>query len=98
MDIFSFQKNTHLAAVYYNNKKSNLFRIKVDVTLVDLKHQLDQLNGRLKCRDARRVVNIERDVGEICSRFIRPRTFDEIAACMVEPEDNEDEVFNLSDP
>jgi hypothetical protein len=30
--------------------------------------------------------------------LIRPRTFDKIVAYMVEPEDNEDEGINLSDP
>jgi hypothetical protein len=37
-------------------------------------------------------------VQDICSSLIRPRTFDEIVAYMVDPEDNEDEVINLSDP
>ncbi|MCI63906.1 hypothetical protein A2U01_0085163, partial [Trifolium medium] len=46
-------------AVYYNNGKPNLFSVNVDVKLLDLKHQLDQLNGRLNCCDARRVDDVE---------------------------------------
>jgi hypothetical protein len=38
-------------------------------------------------------------VEDICSNFILPRTFDEIAACMVEPEeDDEVEAINLFEP
>ncbi|MCI13049.1 photosystem I P700 chlorophyll a apoprotein [Trifolium medium] len=44
--------------------------------------------------DAALVIYIQ----DSCSSLIRPRTFDEIAACMVEPENDEDEVVNLSDP
>ncbi|MCI76786.1 hypothetical protein A2U01_0098056, partial [Trifolium medium] len=40
MDIYPVKKNTHLTAVYYNNGKSNLFKIHIDVTLADLKLQL----------------------------------------------------------
>jgi hypothetical protein len=40
MEILEFGQNTHLDAVYYNHVKSNLFRIHIDVRLVDLKHQL----------------------------------------------------------
>jgi hypothetical protein len=36
-----------------------------------------------------------RSVHDICSSFILPMTFDEIATCMIESED--DEVVNLSD-
>jgi hypothetical protein len=40
-----------------------------------------------------------RSVEDICSNLIHPRTFDEIAACMVEPEeDDEVETINLSEP
>jgi hypothetical protein len=39
-----------------------------------------------------------RSVEAICSNLIRPRTFAEIAACMVEPEDDEVEEINLSEP
>ncbi|MCI46120.1 hypothetical protein A2U01_0067360, partial [Trifolium medium] len=59
MDIYPVERNTHLVAVYYNKGKTNLFRINVDVTLCDLNHQLDQLNGRLNCRDARREADVE---------------------------------------
>ncbi|MCI41585.1 hypothetical protein A2U01_0062818, partial [Trifolium medium] len=59
MDIYPVERNTHLVAVYYNNEKPNLFRINVNVTLCDLKHQLDQHNGHLNCRDASRVADVE---------------------------------------
>jgi hypothetical protein len=40
-----------------------------------------------------------RSVEDICSNLICPRTFDEIAACMVESEeDDEVEAINLSKP
>ncbi|MCH80629.1 hypothetical protein A2U01_0001399, partial [Trifolium medium] len=67
MDIYKVRKNTHLVAVCYNNGKPNLFRIHVDVTMADLKHQMDQLNDRLNCRDARRVVSVEYRRLSICS-------------------------------
>ncbi|KAK2390602.1 hypothetical protein QL285_064125 [Trifolium repens] len=39
-----------------------------------------------------------RSVESICSNLIRPRTFDEIAACMIQPgEEDEVESVNLSD-
>ena len=44
MDIYLVDPNTMLAAVYFNGGKPNLFRVLVDVTLVDLKDQLDQIN------------------------------------------------------
>jgi hypothetical protein len=53
MDIYQVLNNTHLAAVYYNNRKLNLFRFHVDVTLADVNHQLDQLNDLsqlLRCK------------------------------------------------
>jgi hypothetical protein len=59
MEILVIQKNTHLVAVYYNNKKTSLFMIHVDVTLADLKHQLSQLNGCLNCQNVRTVVDVE---------------------------------------
>ncbi|KAK2381140.1 hypothetical protein QL285_068772 [Trifolium repens] len=110
----------------------NLFRLHVDVSLGDLKHQLIQLNGCVNHRDQRRVTDIEyrrpsvcsdgtvlftsmklqtdgdvrtmfsifsqfmtkgpieqdtrlvRSVEDKCSNLIRPRTFDEIAACMIQ--------------
>jgi hypothetical protein len=40
-----------------------------------------------------------RSVEDICSNLICPRTFDEIAACMVEPEEEDEvEAINLSEP
>jgi len=33
---YSVDPNTKLAAVYYNGGKHNLFKVQVDVTLVDL--------------------------------------------------------------
>jgi hypothetical protein len=44
MEILDFQQDIHLAAVYYNNGKLNLFRIHIDVMLNDLKHWLTQLS------------------------------------------------------
>ncbi|MCH82446.1 hypothetical protein A2U01_0003252 [Trifolium medium] len=41
-------------------------------------------------------VTLVRSVQDICLSLIRPRIFDEITACMVEPEDDKDEVVNLS--
>jgi hypothetical protein len=34
----------------------------------------------------------------ICSNLIRTMTFNEIAACMIEPREEEVEADNLSDP
>jgi hypothetical protein len=51
MENLEFQPNTHLAAVYYNGREANLFRIHIDITLGDLKHQLTQLNSRCHYRD-----------------------------------------------
>lgn len=48
--------NCNLVAIHYNKGKSKLFRINVDVTLCDLK---DQLNGLLNNRDTRRLVPFE---------------------------------------
>ncbi|MCI78062.1 hypothetical protein A2U01_0099332, partial [Trifolium medium] len=48
--------NTNLVAVYYNHGKPNLLRIHEDVTLSNLKHQLNSL---LHFRDQRRVTEIE---------------------------------------
>ncbi|MCH94309.1 hypothetical protein A2U01_0015267, partial [Trifolium medium] len=41
--------------------------IHIDVTLVDLKHQLSQLNDRLNCGDARRVTDVEYRRLSVCS-------------------------------
>jgi hypothetical protein len=146
MENLEFKPNTHIAAVYYNGGNVNLFRIHVDVTLGDLKHQLIQLNGRVNHRDQRMVTEVEyrrpsvcsdgtvlftsmklqtdgdvrtmfsifsqfmkkgtiklearlvRFVESICSNLICPRTFDEIAACMIQPgEEDEVEPVNLSE-
>jgi len=58
MDIYLVDPNTMLAAVYFNGGKPNLFRVMVDVTLVDLKDQLDQINWQLNHIDTRRVDNV----------------------------------------
>jgi hypothetical protein len=57
INIYSVQKNIYVVAVY--NGKPILFRINVDVTMCNLKHQLDELNGRLNYRDARRVASVQ---------------------------------------
>ncbi|MCI14760.1 hypothetical protein A2U01_0035892, partial [Trifolium medium] len=59
MDIYPVERNIHLAAAYYNRGKPYLFRINVDVTMCDMKHQLKHLNGPLNCHDARRVLDVE---------------------------------------
>jgi hypothetical protein len=59
MKNLEFQLNTHLAAAYYNEGEPNLFRIHVDITLGDLKHQLIQFNSRCLSLDQRRVTDIE---------------------------------------
>ncbi|PNX91417.1 hypothetical protein L195_g047548 [Trifolium pratense] len=55
MNVLDFQPNTSLAAVYYNHETPNLVRIHDDVTLSDLKRQLNSL---LHFRDQRRVTEI----------------------------------------
>ncbi|KAK2404898.1 hypothetical protein QL285_054200 [Trifolium repens] len=142
MEKLEFKSNTHIVVVYYNGGNVNLFRIDVDVTLGDLRHQLTQLNGHVNHRGQRKVTDVEycrpsvcsdgtvlftsmklqtdgdvrtmfsifsqfmtkgsielearlvRSVESICSNLIRPRTFDEIAACMIQP--GEKEPVNLS--
>jgi hypothetical protein len=55
-----FDPNTKLAAVYYNGRKPPLlFRIRKDVTISELKDQLDQVNRQLNHRDKRRVIGVE---------------------------------------
>jgi hypothetical protein len=49
MDIYAVEKKG----------ESTYFRINANATLCDPKHQLDQLNRRLYCGDARRVADIE---------------------------------------
>jgi hypothetical protein len=51
MENLEFQPNTHLATVYNNGGETNLFRIHIDITLDDLKHQLTQLNSRCHSHD-----------------------------------------------
>jgi hypothetical protein len=68
MKNLEFQHNIHLAAVYYNDEKSNLYRIQVNVTLGDLKNQLAQLSGRLHFRDQRRATDVEYRFPSVCSQ------------------------------
>jgi len=49
--------STNLATTYYNKGKLNLFMVCLDVTLSDLKDQMDQTNGRLIHRNSKRMVN-----------------------------------------
>jgi len=58
MDIYPVDPKTILVAVCYNAGNLNLFRVRVDVTLLDLKDQLDQINWRLNHRDTRRVDDV----------------------------------------
>jgi hypothetical protein len=55
LNTYPVDVNTKLAAFYYNAGKPNLFRVRVDVTLFDLKDQLDQINYELNHNDIRRV-------------------------------------------
>jgi hypothetical protein len=43
-------------------------------------------------------IKLVRFIESICSNVIRPRTFNEIMACMVAPDEDEVEAINLSDP
>jgi len=55
-----FNLNTKLADVYYNRgKPPHLFRIHTDVTLSELKSQLNEINHELNRRDTRRVDGVE---------------------------------------
>jgi len=57
MEFPCFDPNTKLAAVYYNvGTPPHLFRIRNDVSLFELKDELDQINRHLNHRDTRRVV------------------------------------------
>ncbi|MCH85473.1 hypothetical protein A2U01_0006319 [Trifolium medium] len=47
--------------------------------------------------DRSRYYKLVRSVEAISSNLIRPRTFDENAACVVEPSEDEVETVNLSD-
>jgi hypothetical protein len=45
MDVsLTYRIDIHLATIYFNNGTPNMFRINVDVTLSDMKQQLDQIN------------------------------------------------------
>jgi hypothetical protein len=55
IDIYQVDLNTKLAAARYNSREPNLFSVRVNVTLVYLKDQLDQINRRLNHSDTRRV-------------------------------------------
>ncbi|KAK2458085.1 hypothetical protein QL285_005284 [Trifolium repens] len=67
MENLEFQPNTHLAAVYYKGGEANLFRIHINITIGDLKHQLTQLNSRCHYRDQRRVTDVEYRRLSVCS-------------------------------
>jgi len=59
MEFPGFDLNTKLAAIYYNGgTPPHLFRIRNDVTLSELKDELDQINRQLNHRDTRRVVGV----------------------------------------
>ena len=55
MNTYLVDLNTKLVAIYYNVGKPNLFRVQVNVTMLDLKDQLDQINRELNQRDIRRM-------------------------------------------
>ncbi|KEH23138.1 hypothetical protein MTR_7g066930 [Medicago truncatula] len=59
MTNYLFFVSTKITAVYYSRGKPNLFRVHVDVTLSNLKDQLDQIKSRLNQRERRRVDNVE---------------------------------------
>ncbi|MCI43227.1 hypothetical protein A2U01_0064464 [Trifolium medium] len=56
MNSYPVEMNSNLDVVYYNKGKLNLFRIKVDVTLYNLKHQL---NGHLNYGDTMTEASVE---------------------------------------
>jgi len=60
MKLPGFDPNTKLAAIYYNcETPPHLFRIRNDVTLSELKDELDKINRQLNHKDTRRVVGVE---------------------------------------
>jgi len=65
--------NFNLIVVYYHKGKSNLIKINVDVTLSNLKDQLNQMNGCLNYGDTRMVASFEYHCQSIgsngCVRF-----------------------------
>ena len=60
MDNYSVYPITMLVEVCFNGGKPNkLYRVQVNVTLKDLKDQLNQINRRLNHRDSKRVEDVE---------------------------------------
>jgi hypothetical protein len=60
MEFPGFDPKSKLAAVYYNGgTPPHLFRIRNDVTLYELKDELEQMNRQLNRKDTRRVVGVE---------------------------------------
>jgi hypothetical protein len=59
MNTYQVDLNTKLTSIYYNGGKPNLFRVWVDVTLSELKDQLDQINHRLNNMNTRRMDNVK---------------------------------------
>jgi hypothetical protein len=59
MNTYPVDLNTKLAVIYYNAGKSNMFKVWVDVMLLDLKDKLNQINRRLNHKDTRRMDNVE---------------------------------------
>ena len=60
MKLPGFDPNTKLAAIYYNcETPPHLFRICNDVTLSELKDELDKINRQLNHKDTRRVVDVK---------------------------------------
>jgi hypothetical protein len=59
MNTYPVDLNTKFAVIYYNAGKSNMFKVWVDVMLLDLKDKLNQINRRLNHKDTRRMDNVE---------------------------------------
>jgi len=51
--------DTKLATIYYNKGNPNLFKIRVDVTLLVLNDELSHINCWLNHKDIRTVDNVE---------------------------------------
>jgi hypothetical protein len=58
MSIYSLEENTNVVAVYYKGEP-NMFRIHMDITLCDLKDQLEQIDYCLNRGYTRRVNNVK---------------------------------------
>jgi hypothetical protein len=58
MNTYLVDLNTKLATIYYNTGKLNLFRVCVDVMLLDLKDQLYEINHQINQRDTRMVETV----------------------------------------